>query len=200
MSLYDLVVIGSGPAGEGAAMQAAKAKKRVAVVESYDRVGGGCTHWGTIPSKALRHATQLLRRAAPPSAALQRGRAPQRAVPAAAAQRRRRRRAASPRCAGASTSATRCSCCTAAPASSGPQRVERRRAERRGRDADGRAFLIATGSRPYRPPEVDFAHPRIFDSDTILKLDRDPALDHHLRRRRDRLRVRVASSATSASR
>ena len=60
MSSYDLIVIGSGPAGEGAAMQAAKSKKRVAVVESYERVGGGCTHWGTIPSKALRHATQLL--------------------------------------------------------------------------------------------------------------------------------------------
>ena len=57
---YDFIVIGSGPAGEGAAMQAAKAKKRVAVIESYDRVGGGCTHWGTIPSKALRHATQML--------------------------------------------------------------------------------------------------------------------------------------------
>jgi NAD(P) transhydrogenase len=36
------------------------------------------------------------------------------------------------------------------------------------------AFLIATGSRPYRPPELDFSHSRLFDSDTILKLDRDP--------------------------
>ena len=60
MHPYDLIVIGSGPAGEGAAMQAAKAKKRVAVIENYERVGGGCTHWGTIPSKALRHATQVL--------------------------------------------------------------------------------------------------------------------------------------------
>src|SRR3954470_10937269 len=60
MNPYDLIVIGSGPAGEGAAMQASKAKKRVAVVENYERVGGGCTHWGTIPSKALRHATQML--------------------------------------------------------------------------------------------------------------------------------------------
>ena len=32
------------------------------------------------------------------------------------------------------------------------------------------AFVIATGSRPYRPPDVDFTHPRIFDSDTILDL------------------------------
>ena len=53
---YDLVVIGSGPGGEGAAMQAAKGGRTVAMVERYYKVGGGCTHWGTIPSKALRHS------------------------------------------------------------------------------------------------------------------------------------------------
>ena len=53
---YDVVVIGTGPGGEGAAMQAAKLGRKVAVVERYRRIGGGCTHWGTIPSKALRHA------------------------------------------------------------------------------------------------------------------------------------------------
>ena len=36
------------------------------------------------------------------------------------------------------------------------------------------AFVIATGSRPYRPPDVDFSHPRIFDSDTILDLNWTP--------------------------
>ncbi|MFM8327963.1 MAG: FAD-dependent oxidoreductase, partial [Pirellulaceae bacterium] len=51
---FDVVVIGSGPGGEGAAMQAAKGGKSVAVIEGYSRIGGGCTHWGTIPSKALR--------------------------------------------------------------------------------------------------------------------------------------------------
>ena len=57
-SSFDVLVIGSGPGGEGATMQAAKAGKSVIVVERYDRVGGGCTHWNTIPSKALRHAIQ----------------------------------------------------------------------------------------------------------------------------------------------
>lgn len=52
---WDLVIIGSGPAGEAAAMQAAKGGLRVAMIESQNRVGGNCTHWGTIPSKALRH-------------------------------------------------------------------------------------------------------------------------------------------------
>ena len=51
---YDLIVIGTGPGGEGAAMQTAKEGKKVAVFERYHRIGGGCTHWGTIPSKALR--------------------------------------------------------------------------------------------------------------------------------------------------
>ena len=51
---YDLIVVGSGPGGEGAAMQAAKEGLKVAVVEKYSQVGGNCTHKATIPSKALR--------------------------------------------------------------------------------------------------------------------------------------------------
>ena len=60
MEKYDVVVIGTGPAGEGAAMMLSKNHRRVAVVERYSEVGGGCTHWGTIPSKALRHAVKTL--------------------------------------------------------------------------------------------------------------------------------------------
>ena len=53
---YDVLVIGTGPGGEGAAMQATKNGLKVAVVEKHVRIGGGCTHWGTIPSKALRQS------------------------------------------------------------------------------------------------------------------------------------------------
>ena len=60
MQHYDVIVIGSGPGGEGAAMTLSKQGKNVALVEKHHQVGGGCTHWGTIPSKALRHAVQLL--------------------------------------------------------------------------------------------------------------------------------------------
>jgi NAD(P) transhydrogenase len=53
---YDLAVIGSGPAGQKAALNAAKLGKRVALVERQDCVGGVCIHTGTIPSKAIREA------------------------------------------------------------------------------------------------------------------------------------------------
>ena len=51
---YDLIVIGSGPAGRRGAIQAAKLNKRVLVVERGRRVGGVSVHTGTIPSKTLR--------------------------------------------------------------------------------------------------------------------------------------------------
>jgi NAD(P) transhydrogenase len=53
---YDLIVIGSGPAGQRAAVAAAKMKKRVAVVEARSVVGGVCINTGTIPSKTMREA------------------------------------------------------------------------------------------------------------------------------------------------
>src|SRR3712207_4791332 len=52
----DLLVIGSGPSGQRAAIQAAKLGKRVAVAERRDRLGGVSIHTGTIPSKTLRQA------------------------------------------------------------------------------------------------------------------------------------------------
>jgi NAD(P) transhydrogenase len=51
---YDVVVIGSGPAGQKAAIQAAKAGQRVAIIEQDSLFGGACVHRGTIPSKTLR--------------------------------------------------------------------------------------------------------------------------------------------------
>lgn len=58
---YDFVVIGSGPAGQKAAICAAKAGKRVLVVERERAVGGACVHHGTIPSKTLRETVVALR-------------------------------------------------------------------------------------------------------------------------------------------
>jgi NAD(P) transhydrogenase len=57
---YDLIVIGSGPAGQRAAIQAAKLGKRVAIAERKTVVGGVCINTGTIPSKTLREAALYL--------------------------------------------------------------------------------------------------------------------------------------------
>lgn len=54
MSHYDLIIIGSGPAGRAAAIQAGKLKRRVLVIDKKDKLGGVSVHTGTIPSKTLR--------------------------------------------------------------------------------------------------------------------------------------------------
>ena len=57
---YDLIVIGSGPAGQKAAICAAKLRKKVAVIERKRTIGGVCVHTGTIPSKTFREAILYL--------------------------------------------------------------------------------------------------------------------------------------------
>lgn len=57
---YDLIVIGSGPAGQKAAIQAAKINRKVAIIERGNEVGGSAVHTGTIPSKTLREAVLYL--------------------------------------------------------------------------------------------------------------------------------------------
>jgi NAD(P) transhydrogenase len=59
-NVYDLVVIGSGPAGQKAAICAAKLRKKVAVIERKRTIGGVCVHTGTIPSKTFREAILYL--------------------------------------------------------------------------------------------------------------------------------------------
>jgi NAD(P) transhydrogenase len=60
MAHYDLLVIGTGPAGQKAAVQAAKLGKKVGIIERKEMVGGVCIHTGTIPSKSLREAVLFL--------------------------------------------------------------------------------------------------------------------------------------------
>src|SRR5712691_700689 len=56
VSEYDFVVIGSGPAGQKGAIAAAKARKRVAIIDRAVMIGGVSVHTGTIPSKTVREA------------------------------------------------------------------------------------------------------------------------------------------------
>ena len=61
-SAYDIIVIGAGPAGQKAAVQGAKAGKRVALIERERGIGGSCVYRGTIPSKTLRESALHLDR------------------------------------------------------------------------------------------------------------------------------------------
>ena len=169
---YDVVVIGSGPAGEGAAMNAAKHGKRVAVIEEKQVVGGNCTHLGTIPSKALRHAVKQIISFNTNSMFRDIGEP---------------RWFSFPRVLKSAEKVIH-------------KQVKLRTqfyARNRVDLYNGRAFfldknrievrdnqstdvliaetvIIASGSRPYKPANVDFSHERIYCSDSILTLSHTP--------------------------
>ncbi len=174
MNSYDVIVIGSGPGGEGAAMKAAKEGRSVAVVERHHVVGGGCTHWGTIPSKALRHTISTL--------------ADFRSNPLFQAQLENYqvklpdllraaegviRRQVSLRHGFYERNHVRVVHGTARFLDAHTLEVEGANGGREKLRAN--AFVVASGARPYHPADVDFSHPRVRDSDTILKLDFTPA-------------------------
>ena len=170
---YDTIVIGSGPAGEGAAMNLAKSGQRIAIVEVFPQVGGGCTHWGTIPSKALRHAIQLL--------------ADYKTNPLFA-QTVRQVHVDYPQLLAAADAVIQEQVSTRYRyfdrnrvdiipgwcrfTDTHQVEVEHREGTTKIHTAD--SFVIATGSRPYHPADVDFSHHRILDSDTVLRLEHTP--------------------------
>ncbi|CAM3525269.1 Si-specific NAD(P)(+) transhydrogenase [Parendozoicomonas haliclonae] len=170
---YDLIILGSGPAGEGAAMSAVKQGKRVAVVEQKRVVGGNCTHLGTIPSKALRHAVMQIynfnnnpmfreigepRWFSFPNVLKNAYDVINKQVGSRTGYYSRNRIAMY-----FGTGSFVDENTIEVVEHSG--NVERLAAKH---------ILIATGSRPYRPSGVDFGHPRIYDSDTILQLNHTP--------------------------
>lgn len=168
---YDVIVIGTGPGGEGAAMKAVKSGKRVAVIEKYDRVGGGCSHWGTIPSKSLRHAAQQLvdfktnplfekytNNVEYPHLV--------KTAESVISKQVKMRQSFYERndidiYYGSATFVDKKS-------------IEVKDSNHILARLDANYFVIATGSRPYHPKDIDFSHPRVFDSDTILKLNYTP--------------------------
>lgn len=166
---FDVVVIGTGPGGEGAAMQAAKAGRRVAVVEAYDKIGGGCTHWGTIPSKALRYAIASITEALNNPIISELG---ANVNPTFAQLRSSSKSIIAKQVSMRKTFYER----NNVPVVQGRAVLLDEHTVGVGEDIrlKGEHIVIATGSRPYRPRGVDFSHPRIFDSDTVLDLAYKP--------------------------
>jgi len=161
---YDVIVIGSGPGGEGAAMTAVKGGRRVAVIDQDAEVGGSCTHRGTIPSKALRHAIQQLaddEGGTDPDYAELMHRA-ERVIRSQVHLRRGFYERNHVDVIAGRASFVDAHCAEVEAANGARHRL---RADR---------FILATGSRPYRPPDIDFSHPRIVDSDTVLRLPETP--------------------------
>jgi NAD(P) transhydrogenase len=169
---FDVVVIGTGPGGEGAAMKCAKEGKRVCAVEQRSAVGGACTHTATIPSKTLRHAIQRFvdMRSFPGFRASY---APLTSfgdltrTAASVIQRQTVMRQIFYERNHVEVVEGRAKLIDAST-------IEVLEPKGATEVLTAKAFVIATGSRPYHPPELDFSHPRIFDSDTILGLEELP--------------------------
>ena len=165
---YDVLIIGSGPGGEGAAMKLVKSGKRVAIVEKHVEVGGGCTHWGTIPSKTLRHVVQqvadyrqdpIFRQLLGRSDITYRQLLS--ATDTVVCRQTRMRENFYHRNQVDIISGSACF----VDAHTIEVTMQSHRPNRYTADR----FVIAVGSKPYHPPDVDFNHPLIHDSDTILQ-------------------------------
>jgi NAD(P) transhydrogenase len=167
---FDMIVIGSGPAGQKAAVQAAKAKASVVMIEEGAAPGGACVHRGTIPSKTLREtavALGLLRRRSggvldvQPPEDLKLASLMSRLEQVIAAHQTfiadQLDRNGIVRWHGRARFVT-------------PHAVEVRCVDGSVRRASGKHVVIATGSRPRNPSSVPIDHEHVLDSDSILTL------------------------------
>lgn len=174
MSHYDLIVIGAGPAGAKAAEEAARLGKTVALIERAPRLGGSGIATGTVPSKILRETAQYLaglrQRQLPgltytPSPELSLADLMYRRQMVFEAewgviQRRLDR--------------YRIEIVRGEAAVRDAHTVRVRAGDGRSRDLSAAALLIATGSRPHRPPQLAAADPRLLDAQAIAELDHLP--------------------------
>jgi NAD(P) transhydrogenase len=170
---YDVVVLGSGPAGEGAAMNASKAGRKVAVVDDRRLVGGNCTHLGTIPSKALRHSVRQIMQYNTNPLFRQIGEPRWFSFPDVLKSAERViAKQVSSRTGYYARNRIDVFCGSASFADAQTIQVVCPNGVMETMVA--KQVVIATGSRPDRPLDVDFNHPRVYDSDTILGLSHTP--------------------------
>ena len=157
----DLCVVGAGPAGQKAAIQAAKAGRSVVIVERDRRVGGACVHTGTIPSKALREQAKRLRGqidASRPKALYELLAGVESIV------------AAHDRYMGQQLARNGVSCLRGQARFIDGATLQVQRIDGSRYALDAAAYLIATGSRPRAPAGIDVDHEHVLDSDSILGL------------------------------
>ena len=193
MREYDLVVIGSGPGGQKAAIAAAKLGKSVAVIERGRMLGGVCVNTGTIPSKTLREAVLYLTGMSQRELYGASYRVKDKITPADLLARTQH-------VIGKQVDVVRNQLMrNRIDLLDGPRPVPRRahRSGRRPRRAangsrvSGDYVVIATGTKPARPAGVEFDEKRVLDSDGILDLKSIPASMVVVGAGRHRHRVRV---------
>ena len=161
---YDIIVIGSGPGGEGAAMTAAKEGKRVAVCDNFFMVGGSNTHRGTIPSKALRHASQiLLDNNQMDGTNFQTLLNTAHMVIRSQVELRH-----------SFYVRNFVDIIQGWAKFNDNKSIEVTQDNGLKKTYYAESFVIATGSHPYHPDDVDFSHPRILDSDKLLNVKDNP--------------------------
>lgn len=170
---YDAIVIGTGPGGEGAAMGLSKQGKSVAVIERAPQVGGGCTHWGTIPSKALRHSVSRIVEFKRSGFDVDGDFSKQFTFKSIL---KHTERVIQDQVKLRQGFYLRNNC----PIYSGAAKFINKNVIEITKDHGEKEYIsadqivIATGSRPYRPADVNFKSKHIFDSDTILSLGHEP--------------------------
>lgn len=170
---YDAIVIGTGPGGEGAAMNLTKAGYKVAVIEKHSQVGGGCTHWGTIPSKALRHSVSRLIEynnnplfnRSEKSQSLTFDDILSHSTKVISDQVKLR---------SGFYNRNEVTIFHGKAAFIDQHTLNISYPDNTSENLTAKIIVIATGSRPYRPKDIDFTHERVYDSDTILSLKHDP--------------------------
>nr|WP_312871507.1 Si-specific NAD(P)(+) transhydrogenase [Amycolatopsis acididurans] len=173
---YDLIVIGSGPGGQKAAIAAAKLGKRVAVVDRQDMVGGVCVNTGTIPSKTLREAVLYLTGMNQRDLYGASYRVKQEITIADLMARTRHVVGREVQVVRAQLLRNHVDLLPGTGRFVDPHTVAVAGAHRGDRALlSGAHVVIATGTRPARPGHVDFDAERVLDSDEILRLEEIPS-------------------------
>jgi NAD(P) transhydrogenase len=171
---FDLLVIGSGPGGQKAAIAAAKLGRRAAVVERRDMIGGVCLNTGTIPSKTLREAVLYLTGANQHEMYGQSYRVKDEITIADLAARTQHVVGHEIDVVRSQLSRNRVAILTGTGYFTDPHEVEVDDGLGRVQRASAENIVIATGTRPARPASVEFDDRTIIDSDGIVNLERIP--------------------------
>jgi NAD(P) transhydrogenase len=171
---YELLVIGSGPGGQRAAIAAAKLDRRVAVVERPDMLGGVCLNTGTIPSKTLREAILYLTGVDQREIYGQSYRLKDEVTIADLTARTTRVVTRENDVVRSQLTRNRVAIIPGTARFTGPNEVEVDDGGGRTRKVSGDNIVIATGTTPARPASVAFDEKTIIDSDGIIHLEQVP--------------------------